>query len=191
MRLALLTALTALCLLRSQQARHANTRARTHARRYLVVTCNYPARQAGVTKLMGTADALRACPGLALVRLGAACMSSWRAAGLSVAAVMHVPNQPCSPACMTRMMVCHADSWRGSQSLPRCQQGDSRGAQQVRRSTRKRRAPPRCLQVHAMLPPAVPHADAAACWRLLCRWGPVEKLGLDESSVDISQASVM
>ncbi len=32
-----------------------------------VVTCNYPARAAGVTKLMATSAALARCPSLALV----------------------------------------------------------------------------------------------------------------------------
>ena len=36
--------------------------------KYLVVTCNYAARERGVTKLMSTTDALRACPSLVLVR---------------------------------------------------------------------------------------------------------------------------
>lgn len=37
--------------------------------KYLIVTCNYEARQRGVTKLMGITDALAKCPELALVRL--------------------------------------------------------------------------------------------------------------------------
>jgi nucleotidyltransferase/DNA polymerase involved in DNA repair len=35
--------------------------------KYLIVTCNYPARAAGVTKLMATAEGLKKCPGLVLV----------------------------------------------------------------------------------------------------------------------------
>lgn len=35
--------------------------------KYLVVTCNYPARAAGVTKLMNIAEAKQRCPGLMLV----------------------------------------------------------------------------------------------------------------------------
>jgi nucleotidyltransferase/DNA polymerase involved in DNA repair len=35
--------------------------------KYLVVTANYEARAAGVTKLMGLQDALKACPHLATV----------------------------------------------------------------------------------------------------------------------------
>jgi len=37
--------------------------------KYLIVTCNYPARAAGVTKLMATAEGLKKCPGLVLVRV--------------------------------------------------------------------------------------------------------------------------
>lgn len=35
--------------------------------KYLVVTCNYVARQLGVTKLMGVAEARKRCPGIVLV----------------------------------------------------------------------------------------------------------------------------
>ncbi|EFJ48908.1 hypothetical protein VOLCADRAFT_59985, partial [Volvox carteri f. nagariensis] len=35
--------------------------------KYLIVTCNYVARAAGVTKLMGIRDAMARCPGLVLV----------------------------------------------------------------------------------------------------------------------------
>ncbi|EKX53194.1 hypothetical protein GUITHDRAFT_51641, partial [Guillardia theta CCMP2712] len=35
--------------------------------KFLVVTCNYPARRAGVTKLMAIEDAKKKCPGLVLV----------------------------------------------------------------------------------------------------------------------------
>ena len=35
--------------------------------KYLVVTCNYPARAAGVGKLMSTKEALKRCPSLVLI----------------------------------------------------------------------------------------------------------------------------
>lgn len=35
--------------------------------KYLIVTCNYPARAAGVTKLMGIVEAKKKCPDLILV----------------------------------------------------------------------------------------------------------------------------
>ena len=35
--------------------------------KYLIVTCNYPARACGVTKLMGIKEAQRRCPDIALV----------------------------------------------------------------------------------------------------------------------------
>ena len=41
--------------------------------KYLVVTCNQAARAQGVTKLMGTAEARRRCPNIALVR----CVVDW------------------------------------------------------------------------------------------------------------------
>lgn len=42
--------------------------------KYLVVTCNYPARARGVTKLMGVAEAKKRCPHIVLVRwAGAGC----------------------------------------------------------------------------------------------------------------------
>lgn len=36
--------------------------------RYLVVTCNYPAREQGVTKLVNVAEARRRCPSIVLVK---------------------------------------------------------------------------------------------------------------------------
>eukprot|EP00878_Enallax_costatus_P020113 GHUV01021245.1.p1 GENE.GHUV01021245.1~~GHUV01021245.1.p1 ORF type:complete len:426 (+),score=135.49 GHUV01021245.1:409-1686(+) len=52
-----------------EEVRNPSLRGRPLAvtQKYLVVTCNYPARQDGVTKLMNIADAKRACPGLVLV----------------------------------------------------------------------------------------------------------------------------
>lgn len=38
--------------------------------KYLIVTCNYPARALGVTKLMGVAEARKRCPDIVLVRWG-------------------------------------------------------------------------------------------------------------------------
>ena len=35
--------------------------------KYLVVTCNYPARAAGVGKLMSTKEALKKCPSIVLI----------------------------------------------------------------------------------------------------------------------------
>ena len=35
--------------------------------KYLIVTCNYPARATGVTKLMGIVEAKKKCPDLVLV----------------------------------------------------------------------------------------------------------------------------
>lgn len=35
--------------------------------KYLIVTCNYPARRAGITKLMGITEAKAKCPELVLV----------------------------------------------------------------------------------------------------------------------------
>jgi nucleotidyltransferase/DNA polymerase involved in DNA repair len=35
--------------------------------KYLIVTCNYPARAAGVTKLMGIVEAKKKCPDLVLI----------------------------------------------------------------------------------------------------------------------------
>ena len=35
--------------------------------KYLVVTCNYPARAAGVGKLMSTKEARKKCPSLVLI----------------------------------------------------------------------------------------------------------------------------
>lgn len=51
-------------------ARHFPACASVVACRFLVVTCNYAARAAGVTKLMPVAAARAACPQLALVRMG-------------------------------------------------------------------------------------------------------------------------
>jgi DNA polymerase iota len=54
--------------------------------KYLVVTCNYEARAAGVTKLMATAEGLAKCPNLALV--SGEDLTPYRAASKAIAAVL-------------------------------------------------------------------------------------------------------
>ena len=54
--------------------------------KYLVVTCNYPARRSGVTKLMGTKEALRVCPDLVLI--SGEDLTPYRAASRRIQAVL-------------------------------------------------------------------------------------------------------
>ncbi|GBF90329.1 DNA polymerase iota [Raphidocelis subcapitata] len=54
--------------------------------KYLIVTCNYAARAAGVTKLMGTAEGLKHCPRLVLVN--GEDLTPYRAASKAVAAAL-------------------------------------------------------------------------------------------------------
>ena len=49
--------------------------------KYLVVTCNQAARAQGVTKLMGTAEARRRCPSIALVRWVGGWAGGWVVGG--------------------------------------------------------------------------------------------------------------
>lgn len=49
--------------------------------KYLIVTCNYPARARGVTKLMATAEGRKLCPELATVRRRARCSLLFTAQG--------------------------------------------------------------------------------------------------------------
>ncbi|KAL4422612.1 hypothetical protein ABPG75_008809 [Micractinium tetrahymenae] len=54
--------------------------------KYLIVTCNYAAREQGVTKLMGTAEARKRCPHIALV--SGEDLTPYRAASKSILSVL-------------------------------------------------------------------------------------------------------
>ncbi|EFN52390.1 hypothetical protein CHLNCDRAFT_138846 [Chlorella variabilis] len=54
--------------------------------KYLIVTCNYPARSHGVTKLMGVAEAQRRCPHIVLV--SGEDLTPYRAASKQILAVL-------------------------------------------------------------------------------------------------------
>ncbi|KIZ00971.1 DNA polymerase iota subunit [Monoraphidium neglectum] len=54
--------------------------------KYLIVTCNYPARAAGVGKLMGISEGLRRCPSLVLIP--GEDLTPYRAASKAISAVL-------------------------------------------------------------------------------------------------------